>query len=260
MSAGRPRHTGHATAVEDPKAVTDTGTEASARPPADTPPSSTPDGAAGDAAARWRRRTADGGAGGTGSRPAYAAPVDGGLALGCAPGRHRAEHRAADAVPGVAGAGTARRRAARPAGRQSHRRGVARSLRLRHVGEGTGLPAIPGAGLEAAPAPEAGRARRAPRGVRRHGPRRVAPVRITGRGPGRHFTALALSPAYLGAIAARVGRDPLYRSLCLLLVGGIALLGSLVPALAARGPPLGRARVVLAAPPARAGGRLLPHP
>jgi hypothetical protein len=75
----------------------------------------------------------------------------------------------------------------------------------------------------------------------------VAPVRITATGV-TAYAALALNPAYLGATAARVGRDPLYGSLCLLLVGGIALLGSLVPALAARGPRWAVPAVVLAAP------------
>ncbi len=50
------------------------------------------------------------------------------------------------------------------------------------------------------------------------------------------FAVLALNPAYLGTAAARVARDSLYGSLCLLVFGGCLLLVSFVPALAARGP------------------------
>jgi hypothetical protein len=50
------------------------------------------------------------------------------------------------------------------------------------------------------------------------------------------FAVLALNPAYLGATAARLGRDSFYGSMCLLVVGGVLLLVSYVPWLADRGP------------------------
>jgi hypothetical protein len=50
------------------------------------------------------------------------------------------------------------------------------------------------------------------------------------------YVALALNPAYLGATAARIARDPYYGSLGLLLAGAIVLVVASVPDLAARGP------------------------
>ena len=56
------------------------------------------------------------------------------------------------------------------------------------------------------------------------------------------YALLALNPAYLGATAARLLRDPLYGSLGLLLAGGTLLLLTYVPTLAAA-----RARVAVVA-------------
>ncbi len=62
------------------------------------------------------------------------------------------------------------------------------------------------------------------------------------------YVALALNPAYLGATAARIGRDAYYGSLGLLLAGGIVLVVASVPDLAARGPRWAVPAAVVAGP------------
>ena len=49
------------------------------------------------------------------------------------------------------------------------------------------------------------------------------------------FSVIALDPAYLGGTAARVTRDGLYGSLCLLLIGTVVLSLTFVPGLVRRG-------------------------